>query len=82
MKNETKQNEPQGLKQKLPTRNTRQQEKPQSINAYAWGRSALDDVAPFDRGPWVTVEMPELDYVEYLGRCNRAAQKKLTRKAG
>ena len=78
MKNETKKNVSQSEQQKLPTRNPRQQEEPQGINAYAWGRPT---VAPYDRGPWVTVEMPELDYVEYLGRINRAAKNKL-RKAG
>ncbi len=72
MKNETKHNEPQLIKQKLPTRNTRPQEESESINAYAWGRPT---VAPYDRGPWVTVEMPELDYVEYLGRLNAQARK-------
>ena len=35
MKNETKKNDQAVIKQKLPTRNTRQQKEPQSINSNA-----------------------------------------------
>jgi len=77
MKNETKINEQKSISEELPERNPSAQEKP-SPDAIAWGRPT---VAPYDRGPWVTVEMPELDYIEYLGRLNRAVKPKL-RKVG
>ena len=77
MKNETKKNDQPFQSEELHERNARQQ-KESPPNSLSWGRPT---VAPYDRGPWVTVEMPELDYIEYLGRLNRAAKPKV-RKAG